>query len=113
MLQRVAVSLAVLAAIIIALQLLPSAADGADKCPRITATGISGEGKSAQFSANVTGAEGGVTFNWSVSDGGIASGQGTPQIAVTEVAGGSVTATVEIGGIPASCTSTASETVEF
>ena len=103
MLQRVAISLAVLAAIIVALQLLPSAADGADKCPRITATGISGEGKSAQFSANVTGAEG----------GGIASGQGTPQIAVTEVAGGSVTATIEIGGIPASCTSTASETVEF
>ena len=54
MLQRVAVSLIMLAAIIFGLQFFPTAADGADKCPSITATGIADEGANALFSANVT-----------------------------------------------------------
>lgn len=54
MLQRVAVSLVMLATIIFGLQFLPTAADGADKCPSITVTGVAEDGRSALFSANVT-----------------------------------------------------------
>jgi len=46
-----------------------------------------------------------VTFNWSVSSGTISSGQGTPSITVdtTGLGGQTVTATVEIGGLPPEC----------
>jgi hypothetical protein len=113
MLQRVAVSLVMLAAIILGLQFLPSAADGADKCPSITVTGVAGEGPNALFSANVTSLVENLTYNWSVSSGTIEAGQGTLQIDVTSAAGQSVTATVEVGGVPASCPGTASATVDL
>jgi hypothetical protein len=56
-----------------------------------------------------------VTYNWSVSAGTIESGQGTPSINVTvpaDMAGGNITATVDIGGMDPSCncTHTAQET---
>ena len=113
MLQRVAVSLVMLAAIIFGLQFFPSAADGADKCPSITATGIADEGANALFSANVTSLYDNLTYNWSVSSGTISSGQGSLQISVAGVAGEAVTATVEVGGVPAACPNTASATVEL
>ncbi len=113
MLQRVAVSLVMLAAIIFGLQFLPSAADGADKCPSITVTGVEGEGPSAVFSANVTSLVENLTYNWSVSTGSIEAGQGSLQINVAGVTGQSVTATVEVGGFPASCPSTATSTVQL
>jgi hypothetical protein len=112
MLQRVAVSLVMLAAIIIGLQLMPEAADGADKCPSITATGVADDGPSALFSANVTSLQDKLTYNWSVSNGSIAEGQGSLQIRVTG-AQGAVTATVEVGGVPTSCPNSASATVEL
>lgn len=113
MLQRVAVSLVMLAAIIFGLQFLPSAADGADKCPSITVTGVAGEGPNALFSANITSLSDNLSYNWSVSSGTIDSGQGTLQINVAGSAGQSVTATLEVGGVPASCPGTASATVEL
>lgn len=113
MLQRVAVSLVMLAAIIFGLQFLPSAADGADKCPSITVTGVAGEGTNALFSANVTSLVENLTYNWSVSSGTIEAGQGSLQINVAGLAGESVTATLEVGGMPASCSDTASATVEL
>ncbi|MEP7076615.1 MAG: hypothetical protein ABI878_12485, partial [Acidobacteriota bacterium] len=62
---------------------------------------------SMTFTANVSGgSQDTVTYNWTVSEGTIASGQGTPSITVTapmSAAGGNITATVEIGGMDASC----------
>jgi hypothetical protein len=113
MLQRIAVSLVMLAAIIFGLQLLPAAADGADKCPSITVTGVAGDGPTALFSANVTSMVDGLTYNWLVSSGTIDSGQGSLQIHVAGVAGETVTASVEIGGVPAACPNTASESVSL
>jgi hypothetical protein len=51
-----------------------------------------------------------VTYNWSVSTGKIMSGQGTPTITVDTagLAGQSVTASVELGGLDPSCQRTAS-----
>src|SRR5690606_29104199 len=46
------------------------------------------------------------TYNWTVSAGSIESGQGTSSIVVRttrEMAGTSVTATVDIGGAPTDC----------
>ncbi|MBX5479194.1 MAG: hypothetical protein IRZ19_08955 [Pyrinomonas methylaliphatogenes] len=69
-------------------------------------------GQPITFTANVQGAPEGrtLTYNWTVSAGTITSGQGTPTIQVdtTGLGGQTVTATVEIGGLDASCTSTAS-----
>jgi PKD-like domain len=113
MLQRVAVSLVILAAIIFGLQFFPTAADGADKCPFITVTGVAGETKSALFSANITSLHDNMTYNWTVSAGTIENGQGSLQIAVAATDASAVTATVEVGGIPAACPNTASGTVEF
>lgn len=113
MLQRVAVSLVMLAAIIFGLQFLPSAADGADKCPSITVTGVAEDGPNALFSANVTSLVDNFSYNWSVSSGAIEAGQGTLQINVSGSAGQSITATLEVGGVPASCPGTASATVEL
>src|SRR6266550_2457058 len=50
------------------------------------------------------------TYNWSVSAGTITSGQGTPPITVSAagLAGTTITATVEIGGVDPTCARTAS-----
>ena len=50
------------------------------------------------------------TYNWSVSAGTISSGQGTSSITVDTagIGGQSVTATVDIGGVAANCTKSAS-----
>jgi hypothetical protein len=59
------------------------------------------------FTANVSGgSQQSVTYNWSVSSGTITSGQGTPSITVAtdnSMAGGNVTATVDIGGTDPTC----------
>lgn len=62
------------------------------------------------FTANVSGGDPNVTptFNWTVSNGTISSGQGTSSITVdTEglKAGASITATVDIGGFDRTCRS--------
>lgn len=82
-------------------------------CPTVTVTcpDTVDEGGSITFTANVTGGDPSVTptYNWSVSSGTISSGQGTPTITVTGAAGGaSVTATVNVGGYPPECNTTAS-----
>jgi len=83
-------------------------------CPEISIscpTGTVAVGSPATVSVDVRG--GGnpsVTYNWSVSSGQISSGQGTPSITVdtTTLAGQTVTATVEIGGLPPECDRTRS-----
>jgi hypothetical protein len=83
-------------------------------CPTLSVSGPSGvvtPGQPMTFTAT---SSGDVTYNWSVSNGTISSGQGTSSITVdtTGLAGQNVTATVNIGGTdPAcGCTTTASET---
>lgn len=83
-------------------------------CPEISISCPTGDvqpGSPATVSVNVSG--GGnpsVTYNWSVSAGTISSGQGTPSITVdtTGLDGQTVTATVEVGGLPPECDRTRS-----
>ncbi len=78
-------------------------------------------GQPITFSANVSGGDpnASITYNWTVSAGTISSGQGTPSITVDTTGlagGGTITATVELGGVApecnrtSSCTSTLKET---
>ncbi|HMT08399.1 MAG TPA: hypothetical protein PKA82_10375 [Pyrinomonadaceae bacterium] len=77
-------------------------------------SGLINAGSSATFTANVSG---GGTFNWSVSNGTISSGQGTSSITVDTtraMAGQSITATVEWRGNEAcGCSGSASATAEI
>jgi hypothetical protein len=83
-------------------------------CPEISISCPTGDvtvGSPATVSVDVRG--GGnpsVTYNWSVSSGQISSGQGTPSITIdtTTLGGQTVTATVEIGGLPPECDRTRS-----
>ena len=86
-------------------------------CPTLSVTGpssITTGGDTMTFTANVNGgSQTEATYNWTVSQGEIISGQGTPVITVQttpQMAGGNVTATVTIGGLCETCTeNTASE----
>jgi hypothetical protein len=84
-------------------------------CPEISISCPTGEvtvGSPATVSVNVSGGAPGLspTYNWSVSAGTISSGQGTPSITIDTAAlgGQTVTATVEIGGLPPECDRTRS-----
>ncbi|HVE59573.1 MAG TPA: hypothetical protein VNB22_22375 [Pyrinomonadaceae bacterium] len=85
-------------------------------CPSLVVTGGGGvnPGGSVVFIANVSGGTAiDLTYNWTVSQGEIVSGQGTPQIKVktTREMIGTIAATVEIGGILCpDCLRTDSET---
>jgi len=84
-------------------------------CPTVTVdcpTGLTEAGTPVTFTANVSGGAPGVTatYNWSVSAGTITSGQGTPSITVdtTGQGGVTITGTVQVGGYPPECQTTAS-----
>jgi hypothetical protein len=87
-------------------------------CPTLDVSGggVVEAGTPMNFTANVSGGTSGdVTYNWTVTNGTISSGQGTPSISVdtTGLANGTnIQATVEIGGsgLCADCPRTASET---
>jgi hypothetical protein len=70
------------------------------------------QGSPITFTASVTGGDPNVTgtYNWSVSAGTITSGQGTSTITVdtTGIGGQTVTASVDVGGYPPACATTAS-----
>lgn len=78
-------------------------------CPTVDVScpGDTQEGQSVTFTASVSGGDPNVTptFNWTVSAGTIASGQGTSSITVdtTGLGGQTVTATVDVGGFDRSC----------
>ncbi len=91
------------------------------ECPTVSVTGPAGiinPTQTATFTANVAGGPL-VTYNWTVTDGVIESGQGTASIVVRTSmadAGKTITATVNLGGLaeilPAcNCPTTASESV--
>jgi hypothetical protein len=64
-------------------------------------------GRPAKFSAILIGGAGAPTFKWSLSEGRIASGQGTPTITVDTagLAGSSIIVTLELG-LPRVCVAT-------
>ncbi len=88
------------------------------ECPTISVTGPAGTvqpGDTMTFTANVSGgSQPSVTYNWSVSQGTIIEGQGTPSITVDTdgLENTTITATVNVGGPdPAcDCPETASDT---
>jgi hypothetical protein len=86
-------------------------------CPRVSANASPSaveEGGQVTVSANVSGAQGPVSYNWTVTCGTIISGQGSPTITIdnTGCAGRTVTANVEIGGLRPECPSTAQAAYE-
>lgn len=85
-----------------------------DLCPVLSMGGGPGGKGLATYSADLSGGDSKVspTFNWVISAGTIASGQGTPSITVEADPGTTVTATLEIGGYAPSCTLTESSTLE-
>lgn len=93
----------------------PTATPPPIACPTITVscpTELTAVGSPITFTANVSGDTGGATptYNWTVSAGTISGGQGTPSITVdtANLAGQSITATVNVGGLAASCPASAS-----
>lgn len=113
MLQRVALSLLLLGALVLGLQLVPQRADAGDDCSEIVLKGDAGPNRTAHFIVDVIPGIDDVTLRWSVSDGGIEQGQDTPEIIVSDISGNSVTVTVEVGGLNDGCPYTASETVDI
>lgn len=88
-------------------------------CPtvRVTSPDTVKVGESATYSVNVTGGDRNVTptYNWTVSDGMISSGQGTSVIVVDTkgASGGSITATVDLMGFDRSCSTASSSTTSI
>ena len=84
-------------------------------CPVISVTGPSGiwvPGEIIQFAVSLEGnVPPNVAYQWSISEGEIADGQGTANIAIrTKPSQSSLTATIEIKGLPKECPNVASET---
>ena len=75
--------------------------------------GITMYGEPAVFRAEVDVSNSNLQFAWTVSAGTIIEGQGTTQISVAtdrSIAGKSMTAKVEVGGLPSACEKIASDT---
>jgi hypothetical protein len=90
----------------------------AQNCPTVSIAGPSDQltaGDTLVFTANISGTNISVTYNWSISAGAIMSGQGTAMIIVNtdSLAGQYVTATVELGGVPRECISVSSATADI
>ena len=79
-------------------------------CPNIQlkAPDSVAQGTQARVSTILAGGDRSVTYRWAVSSGKIISGQGTPSILVDTagLAGASVTATLELGGVSKQCATT-------
>jgi hypothetical protein len=96
------------------LALLPARAQN---CPGISVVPFTDEvsaGDTMMFTVFTKILEYNVTYNWTISAGTIMSGQGTARILVDtkEIGGEFVTATVELIGLPAKCSTTASASAE-
>jgi hypothetical protein len=85
------------------------------ECPSVAVScaDVARTGEAVTFTVTVNGADADAkpTYNWTVSSGTIQSGQGTNSIVVDTLGlpgNSSVTATVDVKGLPESCTSSAS-----
>jgi len=79
-------------------------------CPTVSVSCPSDVDQGTPITITASAGDGNVTYNWSVSAGTITGGQGTSTITVDTagLAGQTVTATVEVGGLAPSCSRTAS-----
>lgn len=81
--------------------------DAACECPMIASTSSKKtvrKGQTVEFSAHLNGgSQDAPTYNWTVENGTIVEGQGTPNIKVQPLSGETVTAKVEIGGLCPTC----------
>ncbi len=79
-------------------------------CPTVSVSCPSEVRPGEPITITASAGDGNVTYNWSISAGTITSGQGTNTIQVDTagIAGQTVTATVEVGGLDPSCSRTAS-----
>jgi hypothetical protein len=100
-----------------ALLLLASASQAAPaagaQCPKL---GVESEAAADGTVFRITAEpipEGNFTFNWVISAGTIAEGQGSGNIRVEAPKGSFVTATVEVGGLPAECSPMVSGSTEI
>lgn len=86
--------------------------NGATPCPTVVINCPDGPspGRPAYYSAHVSGGDPSVkpTYRWTVSAGTITGGEGTARISVEAEGSNSLTATVEVGGYPASCPASSS-----
>lgn len=87
----------------------------AQKCPTVEITAKEASvnaGGTVTLNVKVANPEANVdyTYNWSVSSGGISSGQGTSQVTV-DLESDSMTATVDLGGGSPTCSNVASITI--
>jgi hypothetical protein len=91
------------------------AVQAAAQCPTITVKGPAGitpPGEDMTFSAEVNVVGPKLTYVWSVDKGTIIEGQGTTKITVLadpSLAGDTITATVDVGGLAGNCVGKASE----
>jgi len=80
-------------------------------CPhlQIKAPDVVAAGQQAHVSVFVIGADVAPSFHWKVTDGTIASGQGTPNVLVDTAgfSGRTIRATVELAGLSPECATTA------
>lgn len=88
------------------------------ECPVLNVTGPAGipaPSSTWTFNLTVSGNLEGLTYNWTTSFGKIVSGQGTRSIEfkLDQINGSSLTATVDVIGLPEGCVSSASETVSL
>ena len=89
----------------------------AQNCPGISVVPFAEEvsaGDTMMFTVFIKVLEYNVTYNWKISAGTIISGQGTARIMVDtkDISGEMVTASVELVGLPARCSTTASASAE-
>ena len=83
---------------------------GADPCPTMQVKAPDSVPAGTQIKITTTQVGGTTpTFKWSLTAGKIASGQGTPNIVVdsTGLAGSTIVANLELGGLPSTCATTA------
>lgn len=93
-----------------AIEVTAQACGGVCDCPRLSVTPPKSPTKAGEtmiFTANVSGgSQSDITYNWTISNGKIIEGQGTPSITVatnSKMAGKTVKATVEIGEFSGLC----------
>ncbi len=85
-------------------------------CPYINITGPPGPaapGKTARFAVSIEPAVDNPQYEWTISDGKLLRGQGTPQIDVEVPQTWSLAATVSIKGLPAGCPDMATELMHW
>lgn len=99
--------LSICVALTAALAMVACSPASVETCPTFSIASDMAKVGAGTVTFSLSPARDGLTYNWSVSDGAISTGQGTPVIVVADlITGESVTAAVAVGGLNASCKGT-------